>query len=147
MPLCHFRRQYEQQSQFEKGRIIGMMEAGGQLNEGGVMTSGSEKCHLYENQAQDAFDGPFVEKTATSGNCDFSNHTKAPGERTFGIAAPITCAVLYAHPSTPPFGGVPRTRALQRYTAPTAGLMAWGAIAYNTRLPLVLICGSSVICP
>ncbi|GFT00418.1 transposable element Tcb2 transposase [Trichonephila clavipes] len=28
MPLRHFRRQYEQLSQFERGRIIGMMEAG-----------------------------------------------------------------------------------------------------------------------
>ncbi|GFX56321.1 uncharacterized protein TNCV_2242531 [Trichonephila clavipes] len=28
MPLRRFRRQYEQQSQFERGRIIGMMEAG-----------------------------------------------------------------------------------------------------------------------
>ncbi|GFX03804.1 transposable element Tcb2 transposase [Trichonephila clavipes] len=29
--------------------------------------------------------------------------------------------------------------ALQRYTAPTAGVMVWGAITYNTRSPLVLI--------
>ncbi|GFS78900.1 uncharacterized protein TNCV_4341651 [Trichonephila clavipes] len=28
MPLRRFRRQYEQLSQFERGRIIGMMEAG-----------------------------------------------------------------------------------------------------------------------
>ncbi|GFV34750.1 uncharacterized protein TNCV_1450541 [Trichonephila clavipes] len=90
------------------------------------------------------------------------------------------CAALDAHPSTPPFGVVPRTRkldcsrmepgclndksrfnlssddncvcvwrpyckilnpafALQRHTAPTAGVMVWGAIAYNTRSPLVLI--------
>ncbi|GFU39283.1 transposable element Tcb2 transposase [Trichonephila clavipes] len=28
MPLRHFRRQYEQLSQFERGRIIGMIEAG-----------------------------------------------------------------------------------------------------------------------
>ncbi|GFW95359.1 transposable element Tcb2 transposase [Trichonephila clavipes] len=28
MPLCHFRRQYEQLSRFERGRIIGMMKAG-----------------------------------------------------------------------------------------------------------------------
>ncbi|GFW72233.1 transposable element Tcb2 transposase [Trichonephila clavipes] len=28
MPLRHFRRQYEQLSQFERGRTIGMMEAG-----------------------------------------------------------------------------------------------------------------------
>ncbi|GFV42547.1 transposable element Tcb1 transposase [Trichonephila clavipes] len=32
--------------------------------------------------------------------------------------------------------------ALQRHTAPTAGVMVWGAIAYNTRLPLVLIRGT-----
>ncbi|GFY09089.1 transposable element Tcb2 transposase [Trichonephila clavipes] len=31
---------------------------------------------------------------------------------------------------------------LQRHTAPTAGVMVWGAIAYNTRLPLVLIRGT-----
>ncbi|GFU52381.1 transposable element Tcb1 transposase [Trichonephila clavipes] len=30
--------------------------------------------------------------------------------------------------------------ALQRHTAPIAGVMVWGAIAYNTRSPLVLIC-------
>ncbi|GFX04004.1 transposable element Tcb2 transposase [Trichonephila clavipes] len=28
MPLCRFRKQYEQLSLFERGRIIGMMEAG-----------------------------------------------------------------------------------------------------------------------
>ncbi|GFX12973.1 transposable element Tcb1 transposase [Trichonephila clavipes] len=32
--------------------------------------------------------------------------------------------------------------ALQRHTAPTACLMVWGAIAYNTRSPLVLIRGT-----
>ncbi|GFU01862.1 transposable element Tcb2 transposase [Trichonephila clavipes] len=31
---------------------------------------------------------------------------------------------------------------LQRHTAPTAGVMVWGAIAYNTRSPLVLIRGT-----
>ncbi|GFS80633.1 transposable element Tcb2 transposase [Trichonephila clavipes] len=31
--------------------------------------------------------------------------------------------------------------ALQRHTAPTAGVMVWGANAYNTRSPLVLISG------
>ncbi|PRD20455.1 UNVERIFIED_CONTAM: hypothetical protein NCL1_54575 [Trichonephila clavipes] len=29
--------------------------------------------------------------------------------------------------------------ALQQHTALTAGMMVWGIIAYNTRLPLVLI--------
>ncbi|GFS66011.1 transposable element Tcb1 transposase [Trichonephila clavipes] len=31
---------------------------------------------------------------------------------------------------------------LQRHTAPTAGVMVWGASAYNTRSPLVLIRGT-----
>ncbi|GFY06567.1 transposable element Tcb2 transposase [Trichonephila clavipes] len=31
--------------------------------------------------------------------------------------------------------------ALQRHTAPTAGVMAWGNLAYNTRSPLVFIRG------
>ncbi|GFV58677.1 transposable element Tcb2 transposase [Trichonephila clavipes] len=38
MPLHRFRRQYEQLSQSERGRIIG-----------GVGTSGSERCHLHED--------------------------------------------------------------------------------------------------
>ncbi|GFX18173.1 transposable element Tcb2 transposase [Trichonephila clavipes] len=32
--------------------------------------------------------------------------------------------------------------ALQRHTAPTAGLMVWSATAYNTRLPIVLTRGT-----
>ncbi|GFW24629.1 transposable element Tcb2 transposase [Trichonephila clavipes] len=32
--------------------------------------------------------------------------------------------------------------ALQRHTTPTAGVMVWGAIACNTRSPLVLIRGA-----
>ncbi|GFV52643.1 transposable element Tcb2 transposase [Trichonephila clavipes] len=32
--------------------------------------------------------------------------------------------------------------ALQRHTTPTAGVMVWSAIAYNTRSPLVLIRGT-----
>ncbi|GFS52551.1 transposable element Tcb2 transposase [Trichonephila clavipes] len=34
--------------------------------------------------------------------------------------------------------------ALQRHTAPTAGVMVWGAIAYNTRSPLLLIQGTMI---
>ncbi|GFT06979.1 transposable element Tcb1 transposase [Trichonephila clavipes] len=32
----------------------------------GVETSGSERCHLHEDQAHDALDRPVVKKTATS---------------------------------------------------------------------------------
>ncbi|GFS67458.1 transposable element Tcb2 transposase [Trichonephila clavipes] len=55
---------------------------------------------------------PGTGSTFIRGLCVFSNHTKAPGGRTFGIAGPITCAALDARPSTPPFGVVPRTRKL-----------------------------------
>ncbi|GFU32925.1 hypothetical protein TNCV_4155241 [Trichonephila clavipes] len=67
-----------------------------------VETSGSERSHLHEDQAQDALDRSVVEKTTTSeemhascqllhrppsrqsrtltrSTCFFSNHTKAPG--------------------------------------------------------------------
>ncbi|GFT58396.1 transposable element Tcb1 transposase [Trichonephila clavipes] len=74
MPLHLFQRQYEQLSQFERGGIISMMEAGWSARRVArllgrsdcVVTSGSERCHLHENQAQDALDRSFVEKTATS---------------------------------------------------------------------------------
>ncbi|GFV98329.1 transposable element Tcb2 transposase [Trichonephila clavipes] len=37
------------------------------------------------------------------------------------------------------------TFALQRHTAPTASVMVWGAIVYNTRSPLVLIHGTMTV--
>ncbi|PRD32244.1 UNVERIFIED_CONTAM: hypothetical protein NCL1_21096 [Trichonephila clavipes] len=76
MPLHRFQKQL---SQFKRGRIIGMMEDGWstwrearQLGHSdcvvrwGVGTSGFERCHLHEDQAQDALNRPVVEKTATS---------------------------------------------------------------------------------
>ncbi|GFU55622.1 uncharacterized protein TNCV_3193201 [Trichonephila clavipes] len=56
MPLHRFRRQYEQLSQFERGTIIGMMEArwsarrvARQLGHSHcVKTSGSERCAALE---------------------------------------------------------------------------------------------------
>ncbi|GFT25532.1 transposable element Tcb1 transposase [Trichonephila clavipes] len=128
-------------------------------------TSGSERCYLHEDQAQDDFDRPVVEKTSTS---------------TYGIRVPIACATPDAHPATPPFGVVPCTRsctaakwnqvvlsdksrfslssddnrvrvwrphgerlnpafALQQHTASTAAVMVWGGIACNSRSPPVLI--------
>ncbi|GFT32885.1 hypothetical protein TNCV_5039181 [Trichonephila clavipes] len=57
MPLRRFRRQYEQLSQFERGKIIGMMEAGWSAKRVApqlglsdcVVTSGFKRCHLYED--------------------------------------------------------------------------------------------------
>ncbi|GFY29646.1 uncharacterized protein TNCV_1812261 [Trichonephila clavipes] len=78
MPLRHFRRQYEQLSQFERGRIIGMMEAGWlarrvarELGRSDCVVRGcrnqwSERCHIHEDQAQDSLDRSVYEKTTTS---------------------------------------------------------------------------------
>ncbi|GFW36928.1 transposable element Tcb2 transposase [Trichonephila clavipes] len=56
MPLCRFRRQYEQLSQFERGRIIGMMETGRsarriarQLSRSDCFTSRREDHHTTRN--------------------------------------------------------------------------------------------------
>ncbi|GFX46397.1 uncharacterized protein TNCV_238591 [Trichonephila clavipes] len=114
-PLRRFRRQYEQLSQFERGRIIGMMEAGWPARTPSTDQSfrrppHRKKCTRIANCFIDRYPGTgsiFIRDP-----CVFSNHTKAPGRKTFGIAAPITCAALDAHPSTPPFGVVPRSKKL-----------------------------------
>ncbi|GFU50640.1 transposable element Tcb2 transposase [Trichonephila clavipes] len=67
---------------------------------------------------QEALDRPVVEKTPTSSDDNRVRLRKPRGERL-----------------NPAF-------ALQRHTAPTAGVMAWSNIAFNTRSPLVLICGT-----
>ncbi|GFU81082.1 uncharacterized protein TNCV_1117341 [Trichonephila clavipes] len=47
---------------------------------------------------------PGTCSVCTRGRCVFTNYTNTPGWRTFGIAAPITCAASDAYLSTPPFG-------------------------------------------
>ncbi|GFS63111.1 hypothetical protein TNCV_3743491 [Trichonephila clavipes] len=67
MPLRRFRRQYEQLSQFQRRRIISLMEAGwsaGRVSRQlaalivlrGAGTSRFERCHLHEDLARDALD-------------------------------------------------------------------------------------------
>ncbi|GFW97444.1 transposable element Tcb1 transposase [Trichonephila clavipes] len=72
MPLRRFQRQYEQLSQFERGRIIGKMEAkwsvrrlARQLGHSDCVVrsigiSVSKRCHLHEDQAQDVLDRPVI---------------------------------------------------------------------------------------
>ncbi|GFS53002.1 transposable element Tcb2 transposase [Trichonephila clavipes] len=66
------------------------------------------------------------------------NHTVFSDESTFNLSSDDNRVCVWrpcGERLNPAF-------ALQRHTAPTAGMMVWGAIAYNTRLPLVLICGA-----
>ncbi|GFV54812.1 uncharacterized protein TNCV_3683371 [Trichonephila clavipes] len=78
MPLRYFRRQYEQLSQFERGIIIGRMEAG--------------------------WSAKRVARQLGHSDC---------------VRPRVECL----NPAL----------ALQRHTTPTAGVMVWVAIAYNTR--------------
>ncbi|GFW47726.1 DDE_3 domain-containing protein [Trichonephila clavipes] len=93
-----------------------------------VGPSGSERYHLHEGQAQDALDRPDVEKTAIS------------DESRFNLSSDDNCVRVWRprgerhHPAL----------ALQRHTAPAAGVMVWSAIAYNTWSPLVLIRGTMI---
>ncbi|GFW83637.1 uncharacterized protein TNCV_2204861 [Trichonephila clavipes] len=61
---------------------------------GGVGISESERCHLHEDHAQDAFDRLVVKKTP---------HRTPESPRNIGRRLAV-CA-LDAHPSTSPFGG------------------------------------------
>ncbi|GFY14135.1 uncharacterized protein TNCV_3613241 [Trichonephila clavipes] len=71
---------------------------------GGVGTSGSERCHLHEDQAQDTLDRPVVEKTTTSSDDNRVCVWRPRDERL-----------------NPAF-------ALQRHTAPTVGVMVLGCL-------------------
>ncbi|GFV77625.1 transposable element Tcb2 transposase [Trichonephila clavipes] len=130
MPLRHFRRQNEQLSQFERGRTIVMMQAVW------LARRVARQLDRYDCVVRRCWD-QWIRKMSftrrlgsgcprlTSRRKD--RHTVEPSlgtpvpsrtirrclaEGHLCIAASITCAGLDAHPSTPPFGVVPRKRKL-----------------------------------
>ncbi|GFY13320.1 transposable element Tcb2 transposase [Trichonephila clavipes] len=110
MPLRRFRRQYEQLSQFERERIIGMMQ--GEWSSRRVARQlGHSDCVVRRCWGQWIRES---DESRFNRVCVW----KTRGERLNPVFA------------------------LQQHTAPTAGMMVWNAIAYNTRLPLVLIRGT-----
>ncbi|GFW25539.1 transposable element Tcb1 transposase [Trichonephila clavipes] len=120
MPLRRYRRQYEQLLQFDKGRIIGMMEAAwsaGQV----ARQLGRSYCVVKRCWDQWMRKMSFTQRPG-SGRLDRSavEKTDTSGERL-----------------NPAFE-------LQRHTTPTADGMVWGVIAYNTRSPLVLFHGTMI---
>ncbi|GFW36613.1 hypothetical protein TNCV_1956131 [Trichonephila clavipes] len=104
MPLRRFRRQYEQLSQFEKGRIIGVMVAGWSAR---LVASQLGRSDCVPAASSAAMQAPSLGAPVSSRSI-----RRLLDERTFGIASPITCAALDAYPSTPLFGVVPRTKKL-----------------------------------
>ncbi|GFU89864.1 transposable element Tcb2 transposase [Trichonephila clavipes] len=123
-------------------------------------TSRRENRHIVRNAASSA---AIQAQVAPLLGAPVSSRTirRRMAEGLLGSQRHLIVLPLTIPPSTPPFGVVPRTTrldcsgmepacgerlnlafALQRHTAPTAGVMSWGAIAYNARLPLVLIRGT-----
>ncbi|GFX10853.1 transposable element Tcb2 transposase [Trichonephila clavipes] len=190
MPLRYFRRQDEQLSQFERGRIIGMMEAGWyarrkarQLGRSDCVvrrcwdqwtremsftrgrgsgrprqTRRREDRHIIRNarvrptvssaaiQAQRQLHGPplmpirrrlRLERCHARGNWTAAEWKQVvfSDEFIFNLSSDDNRVRVWrprGEHLNPAF-------ALQQHAAPTAGVMVWGAIAYNTRSPLVLI--------
>ncbi|GFX01463.1 transposable element Tcb1 transposase [Trichonephila clavipes] len=137
---------------------------------GGVGTRGSDRCHLYEDQAQDALNRSVVEKTATSAPVSSGTIQRPLAERHLRSRCPLSVLpltpthrclrlewchtrgnriaaewnqVVFSDESRFNLSSddnrvrVWRPRgerlnpafALQRLTAPTAGVMIWGTIA------------------
>ncbi|GFS70074.1 transposable element Tcb1 transposase [Trichonephila clavipes] len=174
MPLSRFRRQYEQLSQFEKGKIIGMMEAGwsarrvarqlrrsdcvvrrcwdqwireipfarrpgsGRLQQ----TSHREDHHIVRSaRVQPTASSAAIQaQCRTRGNWNAAewNQVVFSDECRLNLSTDDNCVRVWR-----PRGKRLNTAfALQRHIAPSAGVMVWGVIAYNTRSLLVLIRGT-----
>ncbi|GFV98802.1 uncharacterized protein TNCV_2913191 [Trichonephila clavipes] len=91
---------------------------------------------------------PGTDSTFTTGFCVFTNHRKALAERHLVSRRPLrVLPMTLTHQSLRLEGGCDDNRvrvwrprgerlnpafALQRHTTPTAGVMVWGVIAYDT---------------
>ncbi|GFU23958.1 transposable element Tcb2 transposase [Trichonephila clavipes] len=138
MPLGRSRRQYEQLSQFERGRIICMMEAGWSAMRV-VRQLGRSDCVMRRCWDQSIREMSFTQRPG-SGHPRQTSRREDPhivvfsDESRFNFRSDDNRVRVWK-----PRGERPNPAfALQRYTAPTSGVTVWGAIACNTRSPLVL---------
>ncbi|GFT84759.1 transposable element Tcb2 transposase [Trichonephila clavipes] len=172
MSLRRFRRQYEQLSQFERERIIGMMEAGWSTRRVARQLCRSD-CVVRRCWDQCIREISFTRIPGSGRPRQTSRRetryiirnarlqpTASPAAIQAHVApslgAPVSSRTIRSHESrfnlssddNPVRVWRPRSERLnpafpvQRHTALTAGVMVWGAIAYNTRSPLVLIRGT-----
>ncbi|GFV93967.1 transposable element Tcb2 transposase [Trichonephila clavipes] len=125
MRLRRFRRQYEQLSQFERGKIIDKIEVGWSPRHD-TLQFGRSDCVVRR-----CWDQWMREMSFTRKPCPGRSRQISHGENRHivrnarvqptashwppfrhRIATPIMCAALDSHLSMPPFGVVPRTRKL-----------------------------------
>ncbi|GFV58117.1 transposable element Tcb2 transposase [Trichonephila clavipes] len=194
MQLRHLRKQYEQLLQFERGRIIGMMEFGWsssrvarQLGRSYWVTSPREDRHIARNaRVQPTASSAAIQaQVEPSLGAHVSSRTirRRLVEGHLGSQRPLRVLplkpthqrlrlewcrargnwiaaewyhVVFSNESRfnlsidenrvrvwrPHGEHLNPTFTLQRHTVPTAGVMVWGAIAYNIRSPVVLIRGT-----
>ncbi|GFV47884.1 transposable element Tcb2 transposase [Trichonephila clavipes] len=123
MPLRHFRRQYEPLSQFERRRIIGIMEVWWSARRVARQLGRSDCvwCRAREKWTTAEWNQVIFGDESRFNLSNDDNRVRVWRSRGKLL--------------NPAF-------ALQQHTATTAGVIVWDAIAYNTRSSLVLIRGT-----
>ncbi|GFU84420.1 transposable element Tcb2 transposase [Trichonephila clavipes] len=167
MPLRRFRKQYEQLSQFERERIIGMREAGWSTRRAARQLSRSDcvvrrwapvssrtiRSHLAEGHLGSRHPVCVLPWTATHRRLHLElcllrgnwtavewNQVIFSDESRFNLSSNDNRVRVWR----PRGERLKPTFALQQHTTPTAGVMVWGAIADNTWQPIVLIYGTMI---
>ncbi|GFX42101.1 transposable element Tcb2 transposase [Trichonephila clavipes] len=169
MPLRRFRRQYEQLSQFERGIIIGMMESGWSARRV-ARQLGCSDCVIAPSLGTPVSSRTIRSRLAErhlGSLCSLRVLPLTPSLRPLRLewcrrqgnwTAVEWNQVVFSYESKFNLSSddnrvrVLRPRgerlnpafALQRHATPTAGGMVWGAVAYNTWSPLVLIGGTMI---
>ncbi|GFW88633.1 retrovirus-related Pol polyprotein from transposon RE1 [Trichonephila clavipes] len=109
----------------ERGRIIGMMEAGWFARRV-ARQLGSSDCVVRKCWDQGIREMSFTRRPGSGRLRQTSHREDRHTVRNARVQATASSAAIQA----------------QRHIAPTAGVTVWGAIAYNIRSPLVLIRGT-----
>ncbi|GFW04134.1 transposable element Tcb1 transposase [Trichonephila clavipes] len=121
MPLGRFRTHYEQLSQFEKRRIIGMMEAGWSARQVARQLGRSDcACAAFDASV---WSGAAHEETGLQQNGTRSS--LATRESRFNLSSDDNRVHVWRSRGE----RLNHAFALQRHTSPTAGVMVGGAIA------------------
>ncbi|GFX87384.1 integrase catalytic domain-containing protein [Trichonephila clavipes] len=132
MPLRRFRRQYEQLSQFERGRIIDMTEAEWSARRVDPPLGCSDCVVRSPPIDASVWSGTAYEEIGLQQKGTRSSLATNPDSISAVMTIMLVCGDSRGERLNLAF-------ALQRYTDRTDGVMVWGATAYNTRSRLVLI--------
>ncbi|GFW04899.1 transposable element Tcb1 transposase [Trichonephila clavipes] len=152
MPLCRFRRQYEQLSQSEKRRIIDMMEA--------VWSASRLARQLGRSGCVDALDRPVIEKTTASSSRPWYASAAIKAQIVPSLGTPRTIRMHLG--SRRPLRGLPLTpthRSLHLEWCHARGNLTaveWNQVVFSdesrfnlssndNRMTIVFVCGDTVV--